>query len=338
MIVHGEQFIEIINPLPVSGKFQIKSKILNFYDKGKGALIEVEDTTYDKGEVLCRAIGGVYVRGLGGFGGDRGPTRDKENLPPKRTPDAVHEETTRENQAQIYRLSGDYNPLHIDPDMAQMVGFPKPILHGLCTYGYACRALLKNFADNDPSKLKSLRVRFASPVIPGDTLVTEMWKEESGNVIFQTKVKGSGQVVLANALATLQSSPSSPAPAPAPSNLSSDTKLKSAPIFEAMDKAVKSNPALLKKVNAVYEFNLKANGSTSTFTVDVKNQATVGVHKGNLGNVKPDCTITMTDEDYFSMATGTLNPMTAFASGKLQVEGNIMLAQKLSQLNEQAKL
>jgi len=132
------------------------------------------------------------VRGLGGFGGERGPSIDKENLPPKRAPDAVHEETTRETQAQIYRLSGDYNPLHIDPDMAQMVGFPKPILHGLCTYGYACRALLKHCVDNDTTKLKSLRVRFANPVIPGDTLVTEMWKEDSGNgqmsVIFQTKV------------------------------------------------------------------------------------------------------------------------------------------------------
>jgi len=328
----------------VSGKFQIKSKILNFFDKGKGALLEIEDSTYDKGELICKAVGGIYVRGLGGFGGERGPSRDKENLPPKRAPDAVQEEITRENQAQIYRLSGDYNPLHIDPDMAQMVGFPKPILHGLCTYGYACRALLKHCADNDASKLKSLRVRFANPVIPGDTLVTEMWKEDSGNgqisVIFQTKVKSSGQIVLANAVATFQTSPTNTQTGPSTSSQkkTSSAKLKSAPIFEGMDKIVKGNPALLKKVNAVYEFNLKANNSTTTYTVDVKNQATVGVHHGKVPNVKPDCTITMTDEDYFSMATGSLNAMSAFASGKLSVEGNIMLAQKLSQLTDQAKL
>jgi len=222
-----------------------------------------------------------------------------------------------------------------------MVGFPKPILHGLCTYGYACRALLKNFADNDATKLKSLRVRFANPVIPGDTLVTEMWKEDAGNgqlsVIFQTKVKSSGQVVLANAVATFQTSPSAQA-GPSQKKAASTPKLKSAPIFEGMDKIVKGNPTLLKKVNAVYEFNLKANNSTTTYTVDVKNQATVGVHHGKVPNVKPDCTITMTDEDYFSMATGSLNAMSAFASGKLSVEGNIMLAQKLSQLTDQAKL
>jgi 3-hydroxyacyl-CoA dehydrogenase/3a,7a,12a-trihydroxy-5b-cholest-24-enoyl-CoA hydratase len=160
--------------------------VLNFFDKGKGGLLEIEDTTYDKGEPICRTVGGIYIRGLGGFGGERGPSRDKENIPPQRAPDAVQEETTRETQAQIYRLSGDYNPLHIDPDLAQMVGFKKPILHGLCTYGYACRALIKAFAENDPSKMKSLRVRFANTVIPGDTLVTEMWDLGNGNIVFQT--------------------------------------------------------------------------------------------------------------------------------------------------------
>jgi len=221
-----------------------------------------------------------------------------------------------------------------------MVGFPKPILHGLCTYGFACRALVKSFADNDPAKLKSMRVRFANPVIPGDTLVTEMWNLGNGNVVFQTKVKSSGQVVLANAAATFQSS-ASPSSAPSASSSagkSDSVKLKSSPVFEVMDKVVKGNPALLKKVNAVYQFNLKHAGGVATYTVDVKNQATVGVHSGKLQGVKPDCTITMSDDDYLAMSTGTLNPMTAFSTGKLQMEGNIMLAQKLSALTDQAKL
>jgi len=216
-----------------------------------------------------------------------------------------------------------------------MVGFPKPILHGLCTYGFACRALLKHFCDNDPTKLKTLRVRFANPVIPGDTLVTEMWRD-GNNIIFQTKVKSSGQVVITNALATISGGKADTrAPAAAPA-AGSSVKLQSAIIFDTMKTVIKGNPALLAKINAVYQFNLKAtDGSTVIYTVDVKNQATAGVHKGKATN--PDCTITMTDADYFAMATGALNPMTAFTSGKLSVEGNIMLAQKLSQLTtEQA--
>jgi 3-hydroxyacyl-CoA dehydrogenase/3a,7a,12a-trihydroxy-5b-cholest-24-enoyl-CoA hydratase len=151
-------------------------------------------------------------------------------------------------------------------------------------------------------------------------------------------VKHSGQIVLGNALATFSSSSSS-SPSPSPSAApSASPKLKSSPVFEVMDKTVKGNPALLKKVGAVYQFNLKHAGGVATFTVDVKNQATVGVHQGKLQGVKPDCTITMTDEDYLSMSTGALNPMSAFSSGKLQMEGNVMLAQKLSALTDQAKL
>lgn len=340
MIVHGEQYIELLKPLPTAGKFKINTKVLNFFDKGKGALIELEETVFDTdGTPLCRAVGGCFVRGLGGFGGERGPSRDKENLPPQRAPDAVVEEQPSVNQAHIYRLSGDYNPLHIDPDMATMVGFKKPILHGLCTFGYACRAILKTFCDNDTTKLKSLRVRFASPLIPGDAIVTEMWKESPTTIIFQTKSKASGQAVLANAVATIVSGSDAPAaPVAAPSaSSSSGPALKSAVVFTTMNNVVKGNPALLKKVNAVYQFNLKAaDGTTVTYTLDAKNAATAGVHQGKVGS--PDCTITMTDDDYFSMATGALNPMTAFASGKLSVEGNIMLAQKLNQITEQAKL
>jgi len=125
-----------------------------------------------------------------------------------------------------------------------MVGFPKPILHGLCTYGYACRALLKSFADNDTTKLKSLRVRFANPVLPGDTLVTEMWRE-GGSVIFQTKVKSSGQVVLTNAAATFAVTPAI-CPGP-PSVTNATSKLKSAPVFDTMSKIITGNPAMLKK-------------------------------------------------------------------------------------------
>jgi 3-hydroxyacyl-CoA dehydrogenase/3a,7a,12a-trihydroxy-5b-cholest-24-enoyl-CoA hydratase len=334
MLLHGEQFTEILKPLPPSGKFVGQGRVANLYDKGKGALLEMEFTISDAktGEVHTRDIFGMFIRGAGGFGGDKGPSNQNENLPPQRAPDAVVEETTAVNQAQIFRLSGDYNPLHIDPSLAQMVGFPAPILHGLSTYGFAARAVLKAFGENDASRLKSFRVRFANPVMPGDTLVTQMWKEErSGKIIFQTLVKSSGKVALSNCAAEMRSSvaaSSSPAAA-APGN-----ELKSGPIFDGMARAISDNKALVDKVKAVYQFNIKAGGKTVTYTVDVKNKDTAGVKSGAQGQA--DCTITMEDADFVDLASGKLDAMAAFGQGKIKLGGNMMLAQKLSVLTQAA--
>lgn len=199
MLVHGEQYLEIKSDLPTSGTIISVPRITNIYDKGSGMVIVTTVTSRDEnGKEICVGEASMFIRGLGGYGGDRGPSGNI-NIPPERQPDKIHEEKTLEKQALIYRLSGDINPLHADPAMAAIGNFEKPILHGLCTFGFAVRAVLKHFADNDPSKFKSVRVRFSKHVFPGDTLVTEMWRESETEIIFQTKVKERDVVAISNA-------------------------------------------------------------------------------------------------------------------------------------------
>ena len=204
MVVHGEQKLSIINPIPVSGDFLADMKVLNCFDKGtsKGAIIDVETTVKLKsdGTEICKLISTTFARGDGGFGGPESPSQ--EIFEPEGTPEIVDEITTKPDQALIFRLSGDYNPLHSDPNFAKSAGFPKPILHGLCTYGVACRSIVKTACDNDVKKLKSFNCRFSSPVFPGETIVTEMWK--NGNIInFQSKVKERDKVILKNGVSEI---------------------------------------------------------------------------------------------------------------------------------------
>mmetsp|Transcript_12610 Transcript_12610/g.29442 ORF Transcript_12610/g.29442 Transcript_12610/m.29442 type:complete len:296 (+) Transcript_12610:16-903(+) len=199
-LLHGEQSIELFGDLPTEGEFTQESRVVGFWDKGKGALMETETLMKDaQGTVVCKLGSGIFFRGLTGFGGERGDSAPK-NVPPKRAPDVVEEIQTRPEQALLYRLSGDYNPLHADPSMAQMVGFERPILHGLCSFAISARGVLKGLCDNDPSKLRSVQVRFVSPVYPGETLVVEAWRDGNG-AIFQTKVKERNLLVIANARA-----------------------------------------------------------------------------------------------------------------------------------------
>ena len=203
MLVHGEQFLEIKKPLPTSGTVTSRSQIADIYDKGSGMVIVTQTSSRDaQGEELVVGRSSTFIRGLGGYGGERGPS-SKVNLPPEREPDTIHEETTLERQALIYRLSGDVNPLHADPDMAAIGNFDRPILHGLSTFGFAVRAVLKHYCQNDVSKFKSVKVRFSKHVFPGNTLVTEMWQTADDEIIFQTKAKERDEVVLSNAKVTL---------------------------------------------------------------------------------------------------------------------------------------
>ncbi len=204
MVVHGEQKLSIINPIPVSGDFLADMKVISCFDKGasKGAIIDVETTVKLKsdGTEICKLISTTFARGDGGFGGPESPPQ--EIFESEGTPDIVDEITTKPDQALIFRLSGDYNPLHSDPNFAKAAGFPKPILHGLCTYGVACRSIVKTACDNDVKKLKSFNCRFSSPVFPGETIVTEMWK--NGNIInFQSKVKERDKIILKNGVSEI---------------------------------------------------------------------------------------------------------------------------------------
>jgi acyl dehydratase len=201
MLVHGEQSLEIKKPLPVSGTMTCKSTVSDIFDKGSGMLINTDVSCVDEsGDEIAIVSSSMFIRGLGGFGGERGTS--EKIVMPEREPDKVYEEKTLEKQALIYRLSGDINPLHADPSMAQIGNFETPILHGLSTYGFAGRAVLKHFAENDPRRFKSMSGRFTKEVYPGETLITEMW-ETDDCVMYQTKAKerdvvvlGSGKVVV----------------------------------------------------------------------------------------------------------------------------------------------
>lgn len=186
MLVHGEQAIELYGEIPTSGTVSTVGEITGIWDKGKGAVIVTESVSTDvaTGKPLFKNTMSAFIRGEGGWGGDRGPSGPR-NEPPDRAPD--HEVTyrTRDDQALIYRLSGDRNPLHSDPAFAKLGGFDRPILHGLCTYGFTGRALLHTLCGSDPARFRSMEGRFSSPVYPGEALTVRMWVEGS-SATFQT--------------------------------------------------------------------------------------------------------------------------------------------------------
>jgi acyl dehydratase len=195
MIIHGEQRVRIHGALPPNAMVTTEATVGGIYDKGSGALVDLEFQSSVDGKLLFENVVSMFVRGEGGFGGERGPKGDKV-APPDRAPDRRVEIQTERRQALAYRLSGDWNPLHADPDIAKAAGFERPILHGLCTFGCTTRAILRELCDNDPEAIRSMAVRFVSPVLPGDLLTVELWTE--GKKVFVEVKNESGAVVLSN--------------------------------------------------------------------------------------------------------------------------------------------
>ncbi len=202
-VLHGEQYLTLHRPLPPEGTVVGKTRVAELLDKGKdkGAVLYAERQIIDKasGAPIATMTSAAMLRGDGGFGGKAGPQPAPHKIPdgaPTRHVDIK----TYANSALIYRLSGDRNPLHADPKAAAAGGFKTPILHGLCTYGVAGRAIVRACCGNDPSRLKSLQVRFSSPVFPGETIRTEMWPA-GGEVAFRARVVERDVVVLNNGLA-----------------------------------------------------------------------------------------------------------------------------------------
>jgi acyl dehydratase len=196
MLVHGEQSVTVHGTIPVQGEVETVGTITGIYDKGKGAVIEVTSTSTDTstGAPLFTNVMSAFIRGEGGWGGDRGPSGPK-NVAPDRAPDHHVSYETRIDQALLYRLSGDRNPLHSDPAFAAFGGFDRPILHGLCTYGFTGRGLLHELCGSDPTRFGSMEGRFSSPVLPGETLSIDAWVVGDGEAVFQTK-GSDGRVVL----------------------------------------------------------------------------------------------------------------------------------------------
>ncbi|KAJ8304649.1 hypothetical protein KUTeg_018232 [Tegillarca granosa] len=279
-ILHGEQYVEIYKPLKTAGKLTSHVRISDVLDKGSGAFIIQDIETFDEqGEKVMFNQFGTFVVGAGKFGGKRTSQKAKEPISaPKRSPDSSIIEKTSVDQAALYRLSGDRNPLHIDPSFAAMGGFATPILHGLCSFGFATR-----------------HVRFAKPVLPGQSLRTDMWKE--GNRIHFQCTTGSG--------------------------------LESDAIFQEMSALVEKHPNIGTKANSVFQWNITKGGKTvASWTFDMKGSKS-SIYNGAAKN-KADCTLTLSDENMVKMVNGNLDAQQAFFKGDLKIQGNIMLAQKLS--------
>jgi 3-hydroxyacyl-CoA dehydrogenase/3a,7a,12a-trihydroxy-5b-cholest-24-enoyl-CoA hydratase len=332
-LLHGEQYMELKRPLPAHAKLKHVFKFKNAYDKDPNAVVTFAISTQDEsGEEIAYNEMTSFVRGAGGWGGDRGPSGDV-NVPPAREPDAVIEEKTDANQTLLYRLSGDWNPLHADPDFAKAFGFEKPILHGMCTFGYCGRHVIKAFCGNDGRYFKSIKVRFAKSVFPGDTLVTRMWKESDTRIVFETLVKERNEVVIKNAAIELYKElpkPKAKVAAPTASTTAAASaaqpqRLIASDVFGVLTAYLAEHPELVEKTKTVFQFRLK--NPDSLWTLDLKNgQGSCAAGE----TAKPDVTLEMDEEHLGTVVTSSLaDVQKLFFGGQLKIGGNVMASNKL---------
>jgi acyl dehydratase/putative sterol carrier protein len=329
MLVHGEQFTEIFKPLKTAGKLTQTGRIVDILDKGKAAAVIVESIARDQaGDMVLKNQSLLFIRGSGGFGGkkdlDRGAAT-KEYQIPARPADHIVVEKTSEEQAAVYRLSGDRNPLHIDPNMSAMGGFKVPILHGLCTYGIAGKHIFEKYGD-----FKSIKGRFTKHVFPGETLETHMWKE-GDTVVFICKVLERDVIAIASAAVELRVAKKTASKAKAlPVDLNVQG-FNSSQVFLAIEKGLSALPSEIRakevtKADSVFAFTItNAEKKVNTWYVDMKNG------EGSVGNgdVKADMIVLVSDKDFLDLASGRLQPQKAFMSGKIKIKGNMGLSGKL---------
>lgn len=201
LMLHGEQEVAVSRPLPAEAKVVTKPRLAALWDKGKAAVAVFETETVDEaGAVLFVTRFSLFLRGVGGFGGDPGPKREDQR--PSRVPDVIVESPTLPQQALLYRLCGDKNPLHADPAVAARAGFDRPILHGLCSYGIVCKAVVDNVLDGDTTRIGGYRARFAGSVYPGEVIVTSMW-DEGDRLYVEAATRERATPVLSNTVVSL---------------------------------------------------------------------------------------------------------------------------------------
>lgn len=336
-VLHGEQYLELVNPLQTEGTLVTRARIIDVQQKKSGAIIIVECNSYDEnGKHIIRSQTSTFV--VGGKSNNSvksQPEKVVEILPaPKRAPDHTALMKTTIDQSALYRLSGDLNPMHIDSSFAALGGFSKPIMHGLLSFGISVRAILKQYANNDPSSFKAIKVRFTKPVYPGDTLKVEMW-QEGNRIHFRTLIADSNVEVISSAYVDLFNVIKSTS-SNIPSEPSKMPELQTDAIFQVIKERVAADPAKAKTVNGVFLYKITKDGKVvKEWTLDLKNAI---ISEGTPSG-KADTTITVSDADFVEIALGKLNPQQAFMKGKLKIQGNIMLAQKLGPLlKTEAKL
>lgn len=195
-VLHGGQTLEVHRPIPAAGTATATSRIAGVYDKGKAAILVLRTEAADAEGPLWTNDAQIFLRGEGGFGGDRGPSARLD--PPTGQPERTVERTVREDQALLYRLSGDWNPLHADPEFAKVAGFERPILHGLCTYGMTLKAVVDTLLGGDVTRVRSYATRFAGVVHPGETLRIRMWPGETDVRVAVSSVERDDAPVLAD--------------------------------------------------------------------------------------------------------------------------------------------
>jgi acyl dehydratase len=202
MLLHGEQDLTVHQPIPPEARITNRARIAEIWDKGKAALVVLQvDTKDESGRALFTNRFSLFLRGEGGFGGEPGPKVG--NAAPERAPDGRAEVATLPQQALLYRLSGDKNPLHADPEFAKLGGFDRPILHGLCSYGITCKAVVDNVLGGDVAKVARYQARFAGVAYPGETYVVSWWREGK-TILIETKSKQRDAAIITNAAITVR--------------------------------------------------------------------------------------------------------------------------------------
>ncbi|XP_033345262.1 peroxisomal multifunctional enzyme type 2 [Bombus vosnesenskii] len=328
-LLHGEQYIEIHKELPTEATVEIRLKVVDVLDKGKGAVFVLQNETFDtsNGDKLSTGQMILFIAGAGGFQGKRSSSKIIPTIDaPDRQPDASVTQQTSHDQAALYRLSGDRNPLHIDSNVSMMAGFKQPILHGLCSLGFSVRHVLQTYANGDQNLFKAVKTRFVKPVVPGQTLQTNMW-QEGNRIHFQTSTVEGNLPVLTGGYVDLKRTVSMQ---PIMKHLSGSESLESDVLFKMMDEYAKANPEQVKKINGIFLYHILVKGKPeATWTLDMKKGE---VYRGNPKSGKPDATLTLEDADMMQIALGKLTPQMAFMQGKIKITGNIMLTQKLTSL------